>query len=148
MRKGVEYHSMKIQRKTESLISNFWIECEELGIRGFIDAIQLVDDNLCLIIDYKQKIPYNNRIPEHYKAQLIAESLALERTLNKKIEKVVIKLPGGKSLTESITPDEVNKVLKAMSEIRKIIISEVIPEPTPARGKCTDCEYKIICAPL
>jgi len=148
MTKGTEYHNYKFKRKEKWINEkkNFWVENEKLKVKGYVDYITKTTNNEILIGDYKQKYPYNGKIPEQYKMQLVIEALALQPKVD--ITKVEIKLPKGKKIQEKITVEEIKKAIEAVKEIRKIIKEEKIPEQTKIKNKCKDCECRNMCQPL
>ena len=144
MKKGTEYHEKKFKREEKRKV-NIWVENEKWGIRGFVDYMEEKEGNT-IIGDFKQKKPIKGKIRKHYKMQLVAEKMALEGI--EKIEGVEIKLPKGERLKEEVTKSEEEKVKEAINEIRKIIKNELLSEEAVEKGKCTNCEYKLLCQPL
>ena len=144
MEKGTEYHNKKLKREEKESV-NVWVEDEERGIRGFIDYMK-DEEGKTIIGDFKQKKPLGGKIQKHYKMQLVAEKIALEK--EEKIKNVEIKLPKGKRMREEVMKEEEEEVKKAIKEIREMIKKEILPEETEEKGKCTDCEYRRICQPL
>jgi len=144
MKKGSEYHEKKFKEKREKENKNIWVKNEKLKIKGFIDYVVKEKNKIIALGDYKQKYPYNGKIPEQYKMQLVVEAI----TVDEEIEYVEMKIPKGRKIIEKITKEEKEKVKKAIEEIRKIIEKEIIPEQTMIINKCKECECKNICVPL
>jgi len=149
MKKGKEYHERKFKRNEIVKIKNIWLENKNEKIAGFVDYIrESKKNNEKIIGDYKQKKPYGERIPKHYKMQLIAEKLAVKTENEEKLKKVEISLPKGKKIVEEVTKEEIKEVKEAIKEIRKMKREQVFPEQAKEKGKCINCEYKNICQPL
>ena len=104
--------------------------------------------NEWIILDFKQKLPFQNKIPEHYKAQLTSEAIALECAKNIKVSWIQLQFPGGRRITEELTDSDKMRTLRAIAELRYMLKTEQIPEPTKSSRKCKDCEYRKICLPL
>jgi len=147
MLKGIEYHSKRFHRESINLVTNIWIECPKLKLRGFVDGLRKVR-NEWTILDFKQKLPFQNKIPEHYKAQLTSEAIALECAKNIKVSWIQLQFPGGRRITEELTDSDKMRTLRAIAELRYMLKTEQIPEPTKSSRKCKDCEYRKICLPL
>ena len=145
MEKGAEYHE-KREKRNLSYDQQIWVENENLNLAGYADYMRKKQKEEWIIGDFKQKKPYQQEIPEHYKMQLVAEVMAMD--IGDRVrEEVEIQIKNGKVIKEKIREEEKQKVLEAIKEIQLIIETELLPEETEQERKCVDCEYRNICQP-
>lgn len=81
-----------------------------------------------------------------HKYQLTAYAMLLEDTYNCSVRTgFLYYLPCNRLLPVPITADRRKYVIKVLTIIHNIIATERFPPPTPARGRCRDCEWQRYC---
>lgn len=117
-----------------------------LGISGQIDLVVAVGagaERRLIPVDYK----LSRREPgRHFKLQLACYALLLEEVWDAPVEKGYIYLiPMRKSIGVEMTTRLRRDTQRQVTEIRDLVKAERMPEPTPRRGHCVDCEYRRFC---
>lgn len=143
MRKGSETHE-KIKIKG-NIKRNIYISSEDLSLIGIIDALEYIDTNTVDIIEIKQG-KLKRKMHDSHKAQLAAQAILVEKELGLKVRKIKV-LDATTRKTQEVHIVEYHREMarKAIEEMKKIVISEELPEPTSISGKCIDCEYRAYC---
>jgi CRISPR-associated exonuclease Cas4 len=102
------------------------------------DAVYPVD------FKYTKGRPHKNHI-----YQLCGYALILEDIEKQKVEKGFIYLiPQEDAIVCDLNSKLKADTLRMMEDIRKMIEKELIPDPTPIRNKCIDCEYRNYCGDI
>ncbi len=85
-------------------------------------------------------------VRENHRLQVAGYSLILEDIYGAPVEKgFIFLIPGGDVVPVIIDNRLKERCKEMLSEIRKMIEEEQLPEATPIRGRCTDCEYRNYC---
>jgi len=125
---------------------NVSLASARLGLSGQIDLVVetgLGPQRRLIPVDYK----LSRREPgHHFKLQLACYGLLLEEAWGAPVEKGFIYLiPVRKSIGVEITPRLRRDAQRQIGEIRSLVQRERMPEPTPRRSHCVDCEYRRFC---
>jgi len=124
---------------------NLWLRSARLGLSGRLDLLIRTQTG-CFPVDFKytEEPPRRNHLLQlaGY-ALLVEEHFGVSVTtgflyLIPKKDVAVIDLPGK-------AKDEVLAMLETM---REMVRRESLPEPTPVRSRCQDCEYQNYCADI
>ncbi len=115
-----------------------------LRLKALIDLVILRPDgqNVAIPVDYK----LSSLTGEHVKVQLACYGLLIEEEMElpapygflylipeRRAEKVP--LPAGSKL----------RAQAALAEMRSLIETEIMPEPTASRARCVNCEFRRFC---
>ncbi|MBM7623693.1 CRISPR-associated protein Cas4 [Sporohalobacter salinus] len=122
-----------------------WLESKKLGLKGKLDLL-VIKGNEYVPIELK----YSTRKPGlHHKYQLTAYVRLLEYKYKTSIRKGLIHLIPSKDTFEiKMTSNLRKKVREVMENIRKIAVTERMPDVVRERGKCKDCEYRNFCGDI
>ena len=115
---------------------------EELGLRGKVDLVVRRDDEV-IPIDFKDS---SSRAGRHFLIQLAAYGLMLEDATGLPARRGYLYfIPTRKSQRVELTEDLKTAASTALTDIQEMIAREIMPEPTPVREKCRDCEFRRFC---
>lgn len=151
MKKGQEQHEAEIRIKdvelsdTVSKYYNYYLVDKKLGLSAVLDYFES-DGNEAVPVDIKTGHYDGESISDHHLAQLLAQSFLLETQLHLLVRKVkVIYTQHSKIFTHEICVDDRLRLFHLIEKIQQIIRNEILPNPTPRRAKCTDCEFWNYC---
>lgn len=115
---------------------------ERLQLSGQLDMLLDTDSQL-IPVDFKNtgKQPYSN-----HRYQLAAYALLLEEAGNGPVNTGFIYLIQTNDavvieLTSSLKEDTIRQIEK----VRSLLANRLLPEATPYRNRCTDCEFRNYC---
>jgi CRISPR-associated exonuclease Cas4 len=124
---------------------HFRLSSARLGLSGKLDL--LIDSPEGLFpVDFKWTTgrPYKNHI-----FQLCAYALLLEDYFHQSVIKgFVYLIPVSDAVIFDLTDDLKDQTRTILEEIRRMIEAEEMPQPTPVRNRCTDCEYRNFCGDI
>lgn len=124
-------------------LENVRLESERLGLSALIDLV-LREGEQAWPVDYK--LSAHLKTAEHFKLQLTAYGLLLEEAWGVRCESGFLYGLGERKVEEvRLTPRLRAQVEGMIGEIRAAIVAERMPEPTPQRGRCVNCEYRRFC---
>lgn len=120
-----------------------FLKSDTLGLLGKPDLL-VVHGAEAVVVDYKLT---GDDLRENQHMQLVAYALLAEDCLELRIRRGFIYRISDSELFEvEIGDSQRQKVLDAIDQIRTTIKEQEIPEPTPHRARCEDCEYQNFCA--
>ena len=126
-------------------VKNVYLYSERLGLVGIIDFLEFVDADVVDIIEIKCS-RFKTKMYEDHKVQLAAQAMLVEDVLGYRVNKIkVINVETGESREIRIMEYHRNMVREALSEMQRIVIDEVIPDPTEDKRRCYGCECKAFC---
>lgn len=119
-----------------------WIASERLALSGKLDLLISASSGYYPVdFKYTEGGPYKNHI-----YQLCGYALILEDIYSCRVNKGFVYLIPREDAVEFEITDLLKTDAKSLLDvIREIISSEKMPQPTPARNKCIDCEYRNYC---
>ena len=121
---------------------HFRLTSTRLGLTGKLDL--LIDSPEGLFpVDFKWTTgrPHRNHI-----FQLCGYALLLEDHFHKPVTKgFVYLIPQSDAVVSDLTAELKQRTEAVLEELRRMIETEQMPPPTPARNRCTDCEYRNFC---
>jgi CRISPR-associated exonuclease Cas4 len=122
-----------------------WLRSERLGLSGKIDL--LVESPLGFFpIDFKYTA---GRVQKNHVHQLCGYALLVEEAYGKAVTQGFIYLiPQEEVVTVDLTTERKEETLRMLEEIRAMIHAERMPEPTPVRSRCEECEYRNYCGDI
>ena len=118
------------------------LRSERLGLSGVLDMI-IVTPTEAIPVEFKN----TSALPGlNHKYQLTAYALLVEERWSKPIRRgFVYLIPVKRAIEIEITPSMRSFVLHVLDDIRAMVLSERMPEPTRQVGRCVDCEFKNYC---
>lgn len=115
-----------------------------LGLSGELDMLIETDDER-IPVDYKD----SDKAGEHFKLQLMAYGRLVEETMTapgKPVRRGFLYLiPLRKAVEVPFTPRLRQTLAYALAELAAIAHRQFMPEPTPRRRRCVDCEFRRFC---
>ncbi|HOV25389.1 MAG TPA: CRISPR-associated protein Cas4 [Pseudobacteroides sp.] len=129
-----------VKRESEvNILSQKW------QIKGVVDEIHLLEDGTMAPLDYKYA-PYDGKIFETYKQQIILYSLMIEEIYGKIVKRgfLVYCRDGNKLVEVEISESDKSDALDNLTEFKKVL-SGYYPRATKYKARCADCCYKNIC---
>lgn len=125
---------------------NLKLNSERLSLSGLLDMALILDKEV-IPIDFKDgSFSKSHSVALHHKYQLIAYGLLLEEMYRKaSIRGFIHSLEDGR--TRSVPFSDGAKVfLKGkIRKMRRMILMEELPDETPYKGRCRECEFKPVC---
>lgn len=117
-----------------------------LGLSGQIDLVVETgsgSERRLIPVDFK----LSRREPgRHFKLQLACYAMLLEEAWGAPAgEGYIYLIPARRGLSVPITPRLRRDALSQVGQIRQMVLSEQMPEPTKSRSRCVDCEYRRFC---
>lgn len=127
----------------EDILFNHFVECSEISLCGSVDAVIMMKNDETIPVEIKWTD--DTTIKFHWKKQLYAYALLLEKRYGKKVRRGVLYFPE-QNEEKIITIDYREKidVMRDIKKIKELIKSEKIPPKSDER-KCGYCEMKKYC---
>jgi CRISPR-associated exonuclease Cas4 len=122
-----------------------WLHSERLGLSGKMDLL-IVSQEGYFPVDFKytRGRPHRNHI-----SQLAGYSVLVEDHFKAQVETAFIYLaPIGELVAIKMTAELKEEVPRRLAEIREMIREEILPEPTPVRARCAECEFRNYCGDI
>lgn len=125
---------------------NLRLSSERLGLSGSIDMAIITPDE-AIPVDFKDgAFSVGESVALHHKYQLLTYGLLLEDTFKVKCEKgFVCSLEDGSTKVVHFSNGAREFLIGKIRKIRKMITDEIMPEPTPFKGRCRECEFRYFC---
>jgi len=119
-----------------------WMTSERLGLSGKLDMLILCE-NEQIPVDFKHTW---GRTRRNHVVQLAGYALLVEETFGGSVEQGFIYLiPAEDAVVVSLDRALKDDVRSKIGEIEDVIAAERMPDPTPYRSKCYECEYLNFC---
>jgi CRISPR-associated exonuclease Cas4 len=116
-----------------------------MNLTGKLDLL-LVAESGCYPVDFKDT---EGGVRENHRFQLAAYAMLVEENLGRPVPRAFIYLvPTRQLVSVTVGRKEKDTVERAMAAIRRMIEREEMPEPTPARARCTGCEFRNYCGDI
>jgi len=118
---------------------------ERLGLSGLLDMVILTREEP-IPVEFKHS---DGKLGLNHKYQLAAYALLVEEKWEKPVRRAFVYFIPLKQAREiSITSNMRSFVQRTLGQIRGMIATEAMPEPTRQSGRCVDCEYRNFCGDL
>jgi CRISPR-associated exonuclease Cas4 len=131
--------SMKVEKKW----INYFIKSERLGLKGTIDMIVKIKDEL-IVVEFKE-IESPKKVLDGHIYQAAAYALLVEEKFDTTIRRIILYYSKNNKIIEIPLTDNIrNHILWTIKKIRKIILKEYLPMIRPS-SKCYSCGYNWIC---
>lgn len=113
-----------------------------LGLSGVLDLV-LVAPAEAVPVEYKHT---ESRLGLNHKYQLVAYALLVEDQWRRPVRRALVHfLPSDRVEEVAVTSNGRAFTRDTLAEIRSMVAAERLPGPTPRRGRCVDCEYRLYC---
>lgn len=121
------------------------LNSERLGLSGKMDLL-IVSPEGYFPVDFKYT---RGRPRRNHISQLAGYAVLVEDQFNVQVETGFIYLaPLGELVAIKMAPGLKAEVPRRLAEIRGMINEEILPEPTPVRARCHDCEFRNYCGDI
>lgn len=125
---------------------NLKLNSQKLSLSGLLDMALILDKEV-IPVDFKDgSFSKSHSVALHHKYQLIAYGLLLEEMYKKvSIRGFIHSVEDGR--TRSVPFSDGAKVFlkNKIRKMRWMILKEELPDETPYRGRCRECEFKPVC---
>lgn len=113
-----------------------------LGLSGRVDLLIETVDGM-FPVDFKDTTA---AVHHNHRVQLCAYAILIEETFRRPARVgFIYRVPRNDVTAVEMTPALRTETLQAIEAIRTLIRSELMPDPTTVRSRCTDCEYRNYC---
>jgi CRISPR-associated exonuclease Cas4 len=122
-----------------------WLHSERLGLSGKMDMLVISPEG-CFPVDFKytRGRPHRNHI-----AQLAAYAVLVEEHFQTQVNTGFIYLaPIEELVAVQMTTELKGQVALSLEQMRKMIHEGILPEPTPVRARCQECEFRNYCGDI
>jgi CRISPR-associated exonuclease Cas4 len=122
-----------------------WLTSQRLGLTGKLDLLIDTPD-ACYPVDFKHA---KGRPRRNHLIQLGAYALLAEDVLQKPAPAAFIYFAPTNQLVRLRVTDRLKDLVRArLGEIRAMIREQMLPEPTPVRARCEECEFRNYCGDI
>lgn len=159
MQAGTQSHQQEEGREERRSLRHYGLErgerlfhyaiaSEKLGLKGQVDMVVVspaldAQEKTIIPVEYKNS---EQKAGIHFKLQLTAYALLLEEVFQVPIQRAFLyAIPRRKAEALAITPGLRAKVSATLQQMRQMLLSEQMPEPTRAVHRCPTCEFRRFC---
>lgn len=148
MEKGEEYQEMKdkyayLRKDDLDQIKNKYFFNNELNYGAKVDLIRIRSNGIISCEFKRYRFPGKTPISHIYQA--VIGGLAAESSLQKPLLNIEITYWKGTRTILTVTDEMRKNSINLLNDIRLMIFNEILPDPTPNKNKCRNCEYFSIC---
>lgn len=122
-----------------------WLRSQRLALSGKLDL--LIESPVGLFpIDFKNT---TGRPQQNHLYQLCGYALLVEEAYQQPVTRGFIYLiPQGEVAVMALTSEKKEETVRMLASMREMISKELMPEPTPIRNRCVECEYRNYCGDI
>lgn len=122
-----------------------WLRSDRLGLAGKLDL--LIESPRGLFpIDFKYTV---GGVQKNHIYQLCGYALLVEDAYGVTVDRgFVYLIPRDEIVVVDLTPERKGEALEMLEAMREMIRGERMPEPTPVRSRCEECEYRNYCGDI
>jgi len=114
-----------------------------LELSGWLDML-IVTPTEAIPVEYKNST--YDEVGSNHLTQLAAYALMIEEQWGVEVKRAFVHFIPTKTSHEVELPAILKEsVLKRLHTIHQMVEHEALPDPTPWRGRCTDCEFRNFC---
>lgn len=125
--------------------SRVWLRSDRLHLSGQLDML-ITAKGEAFPVDFKHS---RGRPQANHRLQLGGYALLVEDVLGIRVNAGFIYLvPLGELVRIPMTSELKARCLERLAMIRAMITEEWLPEPTPLRSRCTECEFRNYCGDI
>lgn len=122
-----------------------WLRSERLGLSGKLDLL-LESPEGVFPIDFKYT---TGGVQKNHTYQLCGYALLVEEVYGVTVDRgFVYLIPRDEVAVVELTTERKRETLGMLETIRAMIHDERLPEPTPVRSRCEECEYRNYCGDI
>jgi len=122
-----------------------WVNSPALGLSGKLDLL-IVTPEACYPVDFKYT---RDRPRRNHIIQLAAYALLVEDAMKLPAPAAFVYLtPSDQLIRINVTDRLKALVLARLASIRQMVQEGILPEPTPVRARCEECEFRNYCGDI
>ena len=122
-----------------------WLNSPALGLSGKLDLL-IVTPGACYPVDFKYT---RDRPRRNHVMQLAAYALLVEDAMRVPVPMAFVYLTPSDQLVRINVTDLLKRLVHArLASIRQMVQEAILPEPTPARARCEECEFRNYCGDI
>lgn len=122
-----------------------WLRSEQLGLAGKLDLLLDSPEGL-FPVDFKYT---SGRPHTNHRFQLCGYALLVEEAYEREVRHGFIYLiPQEEVVVLDLTQAQKEETLGLLADMRDMIRTECMPDPTPVRERCAECEYRNYCGDI
>ena len=119
-----------------------WLSSDRLGLSGKLDLLIDTPD-ACYPVDFKYT---RGRPRRNHVMQLGAYAVLVEDVMQRPAPAAFIYFAPSNQLVRLGVTDRLKELVRTqLREIRQMIREQMLPEPTPVRARCEECEFRNYC---
>jgi CRISPR-associated exonuclease Cas4 len=122
-----------------------WLSSDRLGLSGRLDLLIVTRDG-CYPVDFKhtRDRPHRNHVQ-----QVGGYALLVEDVMRKPVPAAFIYIAPRNQLVRVIVTEGLKDLVRTrLRQIREMIREQFLPEPTPVRARCEECEFRNYCGDI
>lgn len=122
-----------------------WLRSARLGLSGKLDLLIESPEGL-FPIDFKYT---TGRPQKNHIFQLCGYALLVEEAHQQPVSQgFVYLIPQNEAVAVELTQERKDEALEQLHAMRAMIQAEAMPDPTPVRNRCAECEYRNYCGDI
>jgi CRISPR-associated exonuclease Cas4 len=119
-----------------------WLSSNRLGLSGKLDLL-IVTPDACYPVDFKHT---RDRPRRNHVLQLGGYALLVEDVMQKPVPAAFIYIAPSNQIVQLRVTDGLKELVRTrLRQIREMIRDQFLPEPTPVRARCEECEFRNYC---
>lgn len=123
-------------------VFNVRLSSERLGLAGLLD-MAIVRRHEVIPVEFKNT---EDRVRLNHKYQLVAYALLAEERWQRPVRRCFVYVIPRKAAVEvAMTPGARRYTHRLLDAMRRIVVTQAMPEPTRQRGRCLECEFRRFC---
>lgn len=131
------YHLAEGERRYHVCLSS-----NRLGLSGKLDLL-IVTPDACYPVDFKHT---RDRPRRNHVLQLGGYALLVEDVMQKPVPAAFIYIAPSNQIVQLRVTDGLRELVRTrLRQIREMIREQFLPEPTPVRARCDECEFRNYC---
>lgn len=141
MRRGLqEYGLLEAERRF-----GLWLSNDAAGLSGKLDLLLLAPERAA-VVEFKLT---SGEVGDNHRLQLAGYALLAETAFDRRVDLgFVYRIPDNRIFPVPITGDLRARVAEAVQGMRRVAELQELPDPTPVRGRCLECEYANYCGDI
>jgi CRISPR-associated exonuclease Cas4 len=122
-----------------------WLSSDRLGLGGKLDLLIVTRDG-CYPVDFKHT---RDRPRRNHVLQVGGYALLVEDVMQRPVPAAFIYIAPRNQLVRVIVTEGLKNLVRTrLREIREMIREQLLPEPTPVRARCEECEFRNYCGDI
>lgn len=141
-----QYGKRQIKEDSVKRIFNVKLTSERLYLSGIVDMV-IITPTEVIPVDFKDgSFSVGEVVALHHKYQLLGYALLLEESYKRPSERgFICSLEDGSTKSVFFTEGARNYLIGKLKKIREMVLNEIMPEETPYKGRCRECEFAPVC---